>query len=807
MKYILLIVSIYLISFQSYGSHVVGGDFRITMTNNIATGAYYNFQLRLFRDDVNGLATMPTSAPVGIYEIGTNALVANVTLYQANLSLVNLGDPCYTPDPNIVRIQEGIFQNNTPILLPNNPNGYYIQYEIFARNAIVTNIFDPGNTGMGIFAMFPDPSLGQNSSPDFGIYPADAYFCINENKVFNFPVSDPDGDSLVYSFVTPLKSITDQFNFIPGGSTQPGSGSYPYYPECTWATSYSLNNIIGGSPSMTINPNNGIISASPSIQNFFVYTVRVEEFRNGTKIGEVRRDVQYASLGCTVNNPPTISVNNSISNPTTNAIDVGVYVDDSICLDLQLSTSDSNDSLYLNISSNEFDLLGTYIQPSAFINSSSALSTCDYILTMLDSYGDGWNGAFVDISVNGITVVSGATGANMGGVGNGGPCGTESITINNGDIISLTNWVSGTYDSEISWNISDANGTIVSSGIHGDVPSITSICNNSSNSTTNLAYFNWENNTLDTAFFNQFTLNQNGYIGSQGNIYMRYCWEAPCEGVDSSYLVSIDAYTVDCSGINDTQTELNVIVLSKPQSTDIDVPSQITVSYNEEMCIDLYAKDSTNSTDTLFLETASANFNIQGSFIFPDYDSTLGLHYFNDFQDTIGKTVYMQNYYHNGNVSSAIQQVALRYCWVTDCEYVFQKEFDINYTAFSSVCGSSTVEESSHVEVEEPLSNVEDIPNIFTPNDDGDNDFYQLAGQNDPCYDLMDVSIYNRWGQLVYSSDDSNFKWDGKNKQGAECNNGTYLVIIDGSYGSTYDTNGVRQPILIKDEYWIHLNR
>ena len=31
------------------------------------------------------------------------------------------------------------------------------------------------------------------------------------------------------------------------------------------------------------------------IIGFFVFTVRVEEFRNGIKIGEVRRDVQYAS--------------------------------------------------------------------------------------------------------------------------------------------------------------------------------------------------------------------------------------------------------------------------------------------------------------------------------------------------------------------------------------------------------------------------------------------------------------------------------------------------------------------------------
>ena len=48
------------------------------MISQLSNGANYNFQLKLFRDDVNGLATMPSSAPVGIYEVGKNTLVANV---------------------------------------------------------------------------------------------------------------------------------------------------------------------------------------------------------------------------------------------------------------------------------------------------------------------------------------------------------------------------------------------------------------------------------------------------------------------------------------------------------------------------------------------------------------------------------------------------------------------------------------------------------------------------------------------------------------------------------------------------------
>ena len=60
--------------------------------------------------------------------------------------------------------------------------GYYIQYQTCCRNASVTNLADPDSDGISIFAIIPDPALGQNSSPDFGNYPNDAYFCLNSTK-------------------------------------------------------------------------------------------------------------------------------------------------------------------------------------------------------------------------------------------------------------------------------------------------------------------------------------------------------------------------------------------------------------------------------------------------------------------------------------------------------------------------------------------------------------------------------------------------------------------------------------------------
>ena len=119
----------------------------------------------------------------------------------------------------------------------------------------------------------------------------------------NFPVVDSDGDSLVYSLVDPLNSVGNS------NGSNAGSGAYPFYTACPWANGYGINNIVGGNPAMSIDQSSGLISATPSLIGYFVFTVRVEEYRNGIKLGEVRRDVQYASLPCTVPPPPALAVN------------------------------------------------------------------------------------------------------------------------------------------------------------------------------------------------------------------------------------------------------------------------------------------------------------------------------------------------------------------------------------------------------------------------------------------------------------------------------------------------------------------
>ncbi len=53
------------------------------------------------------------------------------------------------------------------------------------------------------------------------------------------------------------------------------------------------------------------------------------------------------------------------------------------------------------------------------------------------------------------------------------------------------------------------------------------------------------------------------------------------------------------------------------------------------------------------------------------------------------------------------------------------------------------------------------IPNIFTPNGDGVNDFFYITSK---ALSRLDVRIFDRWGNKVFESNSIDFKWDGVNQ-------------------------------------------
>ncbi len=67
------------------------------------------------------------------------------------------------------------------------------------------------------------------------------------------------------------------------------------------------------------------------------------------------------------------------------------------------------------------------------------------------------------------------------------------------------------------------------------------------------------------------------------------------------------------------------------------------------------------------------------------------------------------------------------------------------------------------------------IPNVFTPNEDGKNDFFRV---NSNGVDVFELSIYARSGLLVYRSESPLIEWDGRSFSGSKVKPGVYYFVI-----------------------------
>ncbi|MEI7597597.1 MAG: gliding motility-associated C-terminal domain-containing protein [Bacteroidota bacterium] len=70
-----------------------------------------------------------------------------------------------------------------------------------------------------------------------------------------------------------------------------------------------------------------------------------------------------------------------------------------------------------------------------------------------------------------------------------------------------------------------------------------------------------------------------------------------------------------------------------------------------------------------------------------------------------------------------------------------------------------------------------EIPNVFTPNSDNINDGFNIIAKNYKSYQL---TVYNRWGLIVFESSDNNVLWNGNYMNtGEKCTDGVYYYLLN----------------------------
>jgi gliding motility-associated-like protein len=130
-------------------------------------------------------------------------------------------------------------------------------------------------------------------------------------------------------------------------------------------------------------------------------------------------------------------------------------------------------------------------------------------------------------------------------------------------------------------------------------------------------------------------------------------------------------------------------------------------------------------------------------------------------------------------LSGSVEGAQLKYLWTPD-KYisdvsqltpVVTPPVDYTYTLSAQSLWGCTNADSVSVKVVSEIY----IPNAFTPNGDGVNDRWEIPFL-DPSLGAK-VSVFNRWGQLVYHASSATVSWDG-NTNGLPQPNGLYVYII-----------------------------
>ena len=280
-------------SYQADATHIVGGD----ITYRCLGSNVYEVDLLVRRDCENGdpNATFDNPASIAIYS-KSGELMINLAM-EGQLFLPFVADDTLTNDifdacgfvGSEVCVHETRYTGE--VTLPFLEEGYILVYQRCCRNVSLDNIVDPLETGSSYHIELT--SEGQNlcnSAAAFQQWP-DIYICSDEELIFDHSAIDTDGDSLVYRLCTP--STGASFD-----DPRPQPAFPPPYDNIVWQAGYDDDNMLGFGNPLTIDAETGLLTARPGIVGQFLVGVCVEEYRDGVKISETRRDFEYNTRIC-----------------------------------------------------------------------------------------------------------------------------------------------------------------------------------------------------------------------------------------------------------------------------------------------------------------------------------------------------------------------------------------------------------------------------------------------------------------------------------------------------------------------------
>ena len=292
-RLLLLLLALALFSVNVHSTHLVGGEIYYECKGN----GNYQIVLIVYRDCLNGQAPFDANAPVTTYDMNGVKKRGDTFSFPGSKQINYFpSEPCYSYTSDLC-VEEAIYKKTIP--LPTITGGYHLTYQRCCRNHAITNLAAPNNEGATYTIHITEEALNLcNSSPHFGNFPPMA-ICIGTEASIDYSAIDPDGDSLVYEFYTPLHGGgTSNTNPTGFNGPTPSPAAPPPYTDVVWKNGYSKNYQVDAVPPFSIDSKTGLITGTPAQLGQYVLGVQVKEYRDGVLLSVVKRDFQFQTVVC-----------------------------------------------------------------------------------------------------------------------------------------------------------------------------------------------------------------------------------------------------------------------------------------------------------------------------------------------------------------------------------------------------------------------------------------------------------------------------------------------------------------------------
>lgn len=277
---ITLLIFFFALTKTTDASHMIGADLKYECLANDTI----QFTLNFYRD-CNGLPAIANQYTINIESVTGGIYSSCIVYLDPFVAEVSPLCPLMISQSScnggtLPGVEKYVYRGK--FYLPQPCSDYLFYWEDCCRNGIITNVNLPGSTGLRIEATWNKMLAGCNDSPSFSSLPV-PYICQGQLINYNQGGFDANGDSLVYSLVTPLSNIGTA-GFTPFQYNTPFSATYP---------------LTTSSGSMLFDSATGQITLNALNTEVTCVAIRIDEFRYGVLIGSVIRDVQLVVLNCT----------------------------------------------------------------------------------------------------------------------------------------------------------------------------------------------------------------------------------------------------------------------------------------------------------------------------------------------------------------------------------------------------------------------------------------------------------------------------------------------------------------------------